>query len=154
MHLNLTNIRIQILRFSIILFLFYGCKKEDIRENIDTPLISIKKVSPSIVQEFTQSVLLEVAYEDGNGDLGFQDPDILSLSVHDSRLSEADMYHIPPLAPNGEEVYIKGTFNIYLNTTFLIGVGSSERLTYTVKVKDRAGNWSNTVTSEEITIVE
>jgi len=152
--LNLNNMKTKFLTLLIIPLLFSGCKREDLREDMNIPYISIKRISPSVVQEFTESVLLEVAYEDGNGDLGFSDPDIFSLSVKDSRLDDADMYHIPPLAPDGEEIYIKGTFNIYLNTTFLIGVGSSERLTYTVKIKDRAGNWSNTVTSEEITIVQ
>ena len=138
----------------IIPLLFFGCKKEELREDMDVPYISIKRITPKIVQEFTESVLLEIAYEDGNGDLGFHDPDVLSLSVQDSRLDTPDFYHIPPLAPDGEEIYIKGTFNIYLNTTFLIGVGSSEKLRYTVKIRDRAENWSNTVTSEEITVVE
>jgi hypothetical protein len=138
----------------IIPLLFFGCKKEELREDMDVPYISIKRITPKIVQEFTESVLLEIAYEDGNGDLGFQNPDVLSLSVQDSRLNTPDFYHIPPLAPDGEEIYIKGTFNVYLNTTFLIGVGSSEKLTYSVRIKDRAENWSNTVTSEEITVVE
>lgn len=131
----------------IIPLLFFGCKKEELREDMDVPYISIKRITPKIVQEFTESVLLEIAYEDGNGDLGFQNPDVLSLSVQDSRLNTPDFYHIPPLAPDGEEIYIKGTFNVYLNTTFLIGVGSSEKLTYSVRIKDRAENWSNTVTS-------
>jgi len=131
----------------IIPLLFFGCKKEELREDMDVPYISIKRITPKIVQEFTESVLLEIAYEDGNGDLGFQNPDVLSLSVQDSRLDTPDFYHIPPLAPDGEEIYIKGTFNVYLNTTFLIGVGSSEKLTYSVRIKDRAENWSNTVTS-------
>ena len=151
MHLNLINMKKIIL---IISLLFFGCKKEELREDMDVPYISIKRITPKIVQEFTESVLLEISYEDGNGDLGFHDPDVLSLSVQDSRLETPDYYHIPPLAPDGEEIYIKGTFNIYLNTTFLIGVGSSEKLRYTVKIRDRAENWSNTVTSEEITVVE
>ena len=151
MHLNLINMKKIIL---IIPLLFFGCKKKDLREDMDVPYISIKRITPIEVQEFNESILLEIAYEDGNGDLGFHDPDALSLSVQDSRLETPDYYHIPPLAPDGEEIYIKGTFNIYLNTTFLIGVGSSEKLRYTVRIKDRAENWSNTVTSEEITVVE
>ena len=151
MHLNLTNMKKLIL---IVPLLFFGCKKEDLREDMDVPYISIKKIIPTEVQEFTEIILLEISYEDGNGDLGFNDPDVLSLSVQDSRLDIPDFYHIPPLAPDGEEIYIKGTFNIYLNTTFLIGNGSSEKLKYTVRIKDRAENWSNSVTSEEITVVK
>ena len=152
--LHLNSYKIKLLTFFAISFFLLGCKKKDLRENMDVPYISIKRITPTEVQEFTESVLLEIAYEDGNGDLGFHDPDVLSLSVQDSRLDSADMYHIPPLAPDGEEIYIKGTFNVYLNTTFLIGIGSSEKLRYTVKIRDREGNWSNTVTSEEITVVE
>jgi hypothetical protein len=153
-NLHLNSYKIKLLTFFAISFLFFGCKKKDLRENMDVPYISIKDITPTEVYELSESVLLEIAYEDGNGDLGFHDPDILSLSVQDSRLDSADMYHIPPLAPDGEEIYIKGTFNVYLNTTFLIGIGSSEKLRYTVKIRDREGNWSNTVTSEEITVVK
>lgn len=152
MHLNL-NKHIALL-WVVFITLFFSCKKEEIREDMDIPYISIKKISPTLVHEFAENILLEVAYEDGNGDLGDYDPDIMSLSVKDSRLEQADMYHIQPLAPQGEELYIKGSFQIYLNTCFLLGVGSSEKLTFTVRIKDRAGNWSNSVTSEEITILE
>ena len=152
--LHLNSYKIKLLTFFAISFFLLGCKKKDLRENMDVPYISIQRITPIEVKEFTESVLLEIAYEDGNGDLGFHDPDVLSLSVQDSRLDSADMYHIPPLAPSGEEIYIKGTCNVYLNTTFLIGIGSSEKLRYTVKIRDREGNWSNTVTSEEITVVQ
>ena len=154
LHLNFYKMKLKLLILFAISLLFFGCKKEDLRDDMDVPYISIRRITPTEVQEFTESILLEIAYEDGNGDLGFHDPDALSLSVQDSRLETPDYYHIPPLAPDGEEIYIKGTFNIYLNTTFLIGVGSSEKLRYTVRIKDRAENWSNTVTSEEITVVE
>ena len=153
-HLNSYRMKIKLLILFAIPLLLFGCRKEDLREDMDVPYISIKNITPTEVYEFSESVLLEIAYEDGNGDLGFHDPDILSLSVQDSRLDSADMYHIPPLTPDGEEIYIKGTFNVYLNTTFLIGIGSSEKLRYTVKIRDREGNWSNTVTSEEITVVK
>ena len=153
-HLNSYRMKIKLLILFAIPLLLFGCRKEDLREDMDVPYISIKNITPTEVYEFSESILLEIAYEDGNGDLGFHDPDILSLSVQDSRLDSADMYHIPPLAPDGEEIYIKGTFNVYLNTTFLIGIGSSEKLRYTVKIRDREGNWSNTVTSEEITVVK
>ncbi len=150
MHLNLTNMKRLIL---IVPLLFFGCKTEDLREDMDVPYISIKRITPTEVQEFTEIILLEISYEDGNGDLGFHDPDVLSLSVQDSRLETPDFYHIPPLAPDGEGIYIKGTFNIYLNTIFVFGIGSN-KLRYTVRIRDRAGNWSNTVTSEQITVVE
>ena len=47
---------------------------------------------------------------------------------------------------------IKG-IKLHSYISFLIGgSGGSEKLYYTVKIKDRAENWSNVVNSEEITI--
>ena len=72
------------------------------------PEISILSVSPTSVQEFQNQVILELEYLDYDGDLGDENPDIKTLWVQDSRLDSADWYHIPPIAPVGEEVPIRG----------------------------------------------
>lgn len=146
----------RITQFSLLLatiILMSACKKE-ILIGDPVPTISIRKISPSVVKEFTQSIIIELAYEDGDGDLGFENPDSLSLWVKDSRIALADMYHIPPLAPIGESLYIKGTVEINLNSAFLMGNGGDEKVNFTVKLKDRQGNWSNEVTSKDITITK
>ena len=74
------------------------------------------------------------------------------LSVQDSRLNEADEYHVPPIAPVGQEVPISGTLLIPLNRLFLLGNGQQEEVFFTVKMKDRAGNWSEEKVSPTITV--
>lgn len=137
----------------LLVFAFLACE-DDPPGFPDEPKIEIVSVNPSVVQEFESAVELVIRYEDGNGDLGFSHPDSLSLSVWDDRLSAPDMYHVQPLAPDGADVDITGTLTIVLNGTFIIGSGSSETTRYAVKIKDRAGNWSNEERTGPITIVK
>lgn len=142
-----------ILLLVLLISILGSCKKEPITGD-PIPSISIRKISPSTLQQFSENVIIELAYEDGDGDLGHENPDSLTLWVKDSRIATADMYHIPPLSPPGSVIYIKGTIEIVLNSAFLMGNGGNEKVSYTVKLKDRQGNWSNTVTSKEITITK
>ncbi|MEM7374928.1 MAG: hypothetical protein AAF587_40420 [Bacteroidota bacterium] len=116
------------------------------------PELTVLKISPSIVQEFDNGVVLELEYLDYDGDLGSENPDTKTLWVLDSRLDSADLYHVPPIAPIGQEVAIRGTFTVPIKTLFLLGNGQSEDLFFTVKIKDRAGNWSEEESTETITI--
>lgn len=131
-------------------FLFAACKKEAVMPS--TPEIALISLSPSEVQAFGDHVALRFSYKDGDGDLGQSDPDAFTLEVKDSRLSTADWYHIPPLAPPGEEVAIQGELAVELNTLFLLGNSGEETLTYTIRLHDRAGNVSNTLQSGPIVV--
>ena len=134
-----------------ILILFGSCRKEGIT-NYATPKISIVDISATTVQQFEETVTVTIAYEDGDGDLGDPHPDTLSLYVHDSRLKDPDRYHVPPLAPPDHTLTIKGEIDVTLLSPFLLGNGSFETVNYALKIRDRAGNWSNEVTTETITI--
>ena len=70
---------------------------------------------------------------------------ILSLSV-----AEGDA----PRAPEDAQVAIQGELEVELNALFLLGNGSEETTTYTLRIRDRAGNWSNTIITPTITIVQ
>lgn len=131
-----------------------GCKKkkETTSEQI-APSIELLSITPQNVKEFKDSISILLKYKDVNGDLGDSNPDELSLEVRDSRLQSADKYHIQPLAPNtGKDISIEGELRIKLNSMFLLGAGTSEQSILTIKLKDRAGNWSNEVTSQPIII--
>lgn len=132
-----------------------SCNKDSDGPVLDPiPYLEVQSVSPTSIVEFSENVSLILYYEDGDGDLGFTSPDSLSLEVQDSRLTEPDMYHVRPLAPEGSSISIKGTIMVELNSTFRLGSGPSETITYSVRIKDRAGNWSNTVETQPITITE
>lgn len=127
-----------------------GCKKNNVFSDI--PEIRLIEVNPSSVTQFLDSLTIEVEYKDGDGDLGFEHPDSLSLYVLDSRLSAPDWYFVQPLAPLGSKVAIQGNLKFKLRSAFILGNGSSETTIYTIKIKDRANNWSNEIQTPLITI--
>ena len=137
--------------FALVIF---GCTKEEeaTEELAPEPRISFVSISPDTVVDFKNSIILTISYTDNNGDLGFENPDEYALWVKDSRLDSADFYHVPPLAPTNHNLVIKGKLEIVLNSIFILGNGQEERMTLSIKIKDRANHWSNIVHSAPIII--
>lgn len=134
----------------------FGCKKKKKDEvGNDPPSIELVSVSPMVAKEYKDSIIIVIKYTDVNGDLGDDNPDELSLQIKDSRLSKADAYHVQPLAPStGKDIYIQGDLRVKLNSMFLLGGGTSEQAILNIKLKDRAGNWSNEVATQPINITK
>ena len=134
--------------------LFSSCEK-DKEPLLDlVPHIEVQSLSPTSLVQFEDNVELILYYEDGDGDLGHENPDSLTLEVQDSRLTTPDRYHIQPLSPPDTEIPIQGTIKVALNSTFLLGNGMEEVITYTIRLRDQAGNWSNSVVTENITVLK
>ncbi len=129
----------------------FSCKKDEETVNV-IPEIEFLSISATEVVEFDNDVSITFGYKDGDGDIGYQDPDTYSLRLKDSRLEEFDWYHIPPLTPDLQALQIEGQFTIYLHPLFLLGNGAQETATMTIQVQDRAGNWSNQIISPEVLI--
>jgi len=136
-----------------VICILVACKKELVDIMPREPSIELISVGPSTVIEFEQAVVLRFSYEDGDGDLGRDDPDDHSLWVKDSRLNTADGYHIIPLSPPDTELAIKGELEVQLSPLFLLGNGTEEQMTYSFHVVDRAGNRSNEIVTSMITIL-
>ncbi|MFK7755928.1 MAG: hypothetical protein AB8B53_03230 [Flavobacteriales bacterium] len=128
---------------------FSQCKKE---EPSPFPEIEFVSISATEVEEFSNQVEVVIGYYDVNGDLGTLDADDLTLKVKDARLEGEDFYHVPPLTPELQELEIEGTFNLQLNPLFLLGNGSMESTDFTIQLRDRAGNWSNQITTPLVII--
>ncbi len=142
-----------ILLFLTTIFVF-GCTKVSNDPFYDlTPRIELLEVSKNTVIQFSDSISISILYEDGDGDLGNPDPDVNSIFVKDSRLELADEYYLGPLAPVGSKISINGTLNMKLSPTFLLGNGTEEKMVLTIYMVDRAGNQSNTIETETITIL-
>jgi len=109
-------------------------------------------IEPKNVKEFSDSIIITLSYKDGDGDLGNKDPDKRQLSVRDARLVKADFYHIAPLAPIGQNIPIDGTLRVKIKNTFLLGAGGDENTFYELRITDRAGNTSNFIKTDPITI--
>jgi hypothetical protein len=117
------------------------------------PVITLDSISQDTLIEFQDRLILHLSYQDGDGDLGTSNPDINSIFIKDSRLENADEYYLPPLAPETATISIQGTFDVELSPTFLLGNGTEENTIFSLFLKDRAGNESNTVETSEILIV-
>lgn len=141
---------------SIFLILFpafmFSCKETTNLTGNPVPRIALVKIEPTIVTQFADSLKITLSYEDGDGDLGFVNADINSLEVQDERLAKPDFYYVPPLAPVDSKIRIKGQLVMKLRNVFLLGSGNIETTSFTIKIKDRAGNVSNPVKTPEITI--
>lgn len=118
-----------------------------------TPRIELVEVSQDTLVAFSDQLSIKIKYEDGDGDLGNPDPDINSIFVKDSRLENEDEYYLGPLAPEDSELSISGTLNIKLASTFLLGNASEETTEFTIYLRDRSGNQSNTIKTSTITIL-
>jgi hypothetical protein len=138
--------------FALIIFSI-SCEKVIDKPVFDVvPSIEILGVSSREIVEFRDSLVVTLAYEDGDGDLGSSDPDFNSIFVHDQRLPRPDEYYLGPLAPEDAKISIRGTLNLVLARTFLLGNGTEEQTIFHIHLIDRAGNKSNTVNTGEIVI--
>ena len=140
---------------ALCILLLADCKKKKKEEPPPDPTTTIEFVSitPASPKEYVDIIYVKIKYKDANGDLGDYSPDELSLYVKDARVLNPDKYHIKPLAPpSDKDIPIEGTVDLRLNSLFLLSTGPTELTTLTFKVKDRAGNWSNEVTSPQILI--
>lgn len=148
------NIRLYYLViFSILLFT--NCKKDDeLSSNSKVPFIKILDVSSTTVLQFKDSLVIRFEYSDGDGDIGEINPDQNDLQIKDKRLSKADYYFVKPLSPPGADIKTKGIIAVQMKNTFLLGTANSETTTFELKLKDRAGNWSNSIISPTITITK
>lgn len=137
---------------AVLCFAFSSCSEDD-RSLDPVPKITLKEIAPATVVQFTDSINIIIEYEDGDGDVGYWNPDSLALSVHDLRLANPDFFYVRPLAPDSNAISISGTIRISIRNTFLLGNGNEETTNYEIKLKDRAGHWSNPVTTPEVTIM-
>jgi hypothetical protein len=130
--------------------LLFSCEKEQVIS--DTPIIEFKSISPATVQEYSDDIIIIISYSDGDGDLGENNPDIHNLFLEDNRNGIVYQFRIPHLAPDNNSIAIEGDFNITINGSGITDESSSQQVNYSIYVKDRVGNKSNTITTSNITI--
>jgi len=127
-----------------------SCKKKD--EKPEAPVIVYNTISETSVEEFQNNIVITFSYEDYQGDLGEMDADAYSVRIKDNRLSDYDWYHIPPMTPEMQELHIKGDYALQIAPLFILGNGTEEQTHFTIQIRDRAGNWSNTITTPVVII--
>jgi hypothetical protein len=137
--------------------LFFSCDKSEKKESpviaiSDAPAIQLNAISPKSVKQFDE-VEFTIAYTDGDGDLGEENPDEKSLEITDERAGLVHAFHIPPVAPLESSISVSGIFTVALEHVILMDPDNdTEPVTFLIRIKDRSGNWSNTIQSEVITV--
>ncbi len=119
-----------------------------------SPLIRLVSVSSKQLKQFKDSLVITLEYTDGDGDIGETNPDINDLEIKDQRLSKPDYYFVKPLSPPNAGIKIKGIIAVQVKNTFLLGTADSEITLFEIRLRDRAGNWSNSIKTEVITILK
>ena len=146
-------------KFYILLITFYialalaisDCKK-DKPVYSNTPEIEFVSVAPTTVTQYKDEITFTISYNDGDGDLGQNDPNVTNLFLTDNRINITYGFRIPQLAPDNANIIIKGNLSVILKNTGITDGSSSQTATYSIYVKDRAGNTSNTITTSAITV--
>lgn len=131
--------------------LLNGCKK-DPEPISNTPLITFVAISPTSVKQFKDQITITISYKDGDGDIGENNTDKKNLFVTDSRNAVAYQYRIQQLAPSGSTIAIEGNLKVVIPNTALTDNSSSQSVTYTIYLVDRAGHQSNSVSSTAVTV--
>ena len=129
-----------------------GCEQDDIQEFPSTPEIDLVSLSHDTIRQYEDILLIRIAYQDGDGDLGFEDPEEYALFVRDIRLAEFDGFYVGPLAPPEANVPIQGELTIEFPSLFLFGNGNIEITQFEIKMFDRAGHESNLIETETVII--
>lgn len=137
----------------MIIFVFSSCSDDDGPVLDVVPKIELLGISSDTIVEFEDVLVISIQYSDGDGDIGFEDPDINSIFVRDARLEDYDGFYIGPVAPPDQEIPVTGTLNIEFPALFLFGTGATENTRFYVYLVDRAGNESNEVITQTVTII-
>jgi hypothetical protein len=131
-----------------------SCKKDKKIEISTTPVIEFVSITPGSAKEYQDKIIITISYKDGDGNLGENSPDVKNLFLTDTRNNVTYKYRIPQLAPSDASIAIQGSLPIVLQNTAITNGATSQSVSYTVYLKDRAGNQSNTVSTSAITVVQ
>ncbi len=142
---------------TLTMLLALGCSKDKATAELpkisDIPTIKLLSVAPTTVQQFTDSLVFNIEYEDGNGDIGWNVADSMSLFITDNRIALTERFNLGNVAPMGSNIAVRGIFNVVMHHTILLDPNqSSEQVQFLLQLKDRAGNRSNEVMSTIITV--
>lgn len=145
------------MKYTLVLFFvaatLVSCKKTE-EEIGPIPSIEFVSVTPQNVHEYTDSLVFTISYRDGDGDLGENSPGAENFFLADSRNNVIYKFRIPQLGPDNSIIAIEGNLNVVLANTAIIDGSASQTFTYSIYVKDRAGNQSNTVTTSSVTVTQ
>ena len=136
--------------YLLIISIVVCCNKNEDFSNI--PQLTFQNLNPTSIIEFDGPITFSIIYKDGDGDLGENNPNINNLFLKDQRNDIIYEYRIQELSPNGANIAITGSIDLVLNTTSITDESNEQEAIFDIYVIDRAGNQSNTISSNPLTI--
>lgn len=148
----------------ITLILTSGCEPVQLFPN--EPAIRFVSLSPARIEE-GEAFELIFHYQDGDGDLGYNNserPDTVpyDVFVKDNRANlpppgsdyTGFPLTLPNLTPQSRNRSIQGDIKVKLEGVYLVSrTDTAETFDFSITLQDRAGNKSNVVKTDKITIV-
>jgi hypothetical protein len=122
------------------------------------PVITFKSVNKTYINQQTDSLQLVFSFTDGDGDLGLTQSDTSTDALvidhrPDPLHKDYDYtYRIPFITPGGQVKDISGDITITLPGVTCMPNKTLDTVIYEIKIKDRAGHWSNLIQSPSITV--
>lgn len=144
--------RMKQLTYICFAFFCIGCGNDEPVSEI--PYIEFVSVNPKQVQAFEDNLIFTIFYQDGDGDLGENNPDLHNLFLKDNRNDIVYEYRIEQLAPDDANITIQGELNIELSGTGITDDSQEQSATFDIYIVDRAGNNSNTISSSNIIVFQ
>jgi hypothetical protein len=133
--------------------LFLGCNKSgDDLPYSKTPEIRLLSMSHDTITEYRDVLTLQFSYQDGDGDLGFEEPDNYAIFIRDARLTAYDGFYLGPIAPPGIIVPVKGSLSVRFPSLFVFGNRQQESTHFFAYVVDRSGQKSNEIMTPPVLI--
>lgn len=141
----------------VMLILTNGCIK--LNNFPPTPVITFKSLSTTEVKQGVTPIKIIFKFTDGDGDLGLtqQDTskDVLILDIRQGSPAFPPIqydYRMPYVTPEGNNKSISGEVEIDIPNTFCRPGLVVDTLRYSIQIKDRAGNKSNTLETPSIIV--
>lgn len=126
----------------------------------DVPKIAFKgfEMTGNTV-ESGEKLILNFSFEDGNGDLGLMNSTDTTrnffITLNSQYFSISDTFSIPNIPTSGSVNDISGTVRFNMISYYNVicnpfAVSPYDTCTFNIFVKDRAGNASNTITTDKV----
>ena len=149
--------------FMLSLFLVGSCTSPS--DFSDIPEIEFSAFSKNTLIQGSQNqdtVILRINFQDGDGDIG--STELLNIEVKDLRLDNSVPFTflIPEIPEQGAENGISGFMDIRIFSVCCFQGSIScqpfpdmpeDELRFSVQIRDNAGNWSNTIETDPITLL-
>lgn len=133
------------------------------------PVLVFEGLNKAQIYQFTNgpldSLQIHFSFTDGDGDLSQIDSDSVDVFLTDSRLGIQSPFRLPLIPPEGTGNGISGDIFINLiNTTGICCIYNNrlcaedpaypiDTFSYTIQIKDRAGNMSNVIRTDQIQVL-